>query len=170
MRGVGNWAAHNISHPVWNYIHKRISSSFLVRVERVALLVWYQQVPHGWRHILGWVLPLRRWSCGCTLLTFTSAHGITGPSQSGGGGHSAPLPEKRTLRSPRYQLSWPLSASHYPLSAPVLHLNSKFPAFLKKMLGYSWFTMLCEFQVYSKVNLLHIYEYLLFFRFSYWVK
>ena len=37
--------------------------------------------------------------------------------------------------------------------------------FKKNVLEYNWLTKLCWFQVYSKVNLLHIYIYPLFFRF-----
>ena len=38
--------------------------------------------------------------------------------------------------------------------------------FIKKiLLEYSWFTMLCQFQLYSKVNQLYVYIYPLFFRF-----
>ena len=37
--------------------------------------------------------------------------------------------------------------------------------FLSFLLAYSWFTMLCYFQVYGKVNQLYIYIYPLFFRF-----
>ena len=41
-------------------------------------------------------------------------------------------------------------------------------SFLKnKLLEYSWFTMLCSFQVHSKVNPLYVYIHSLCFRFPY---
>ena len=46
---------------------------------------------------------------------------------------------------------------------PFVFFLKKF--FLNFTLEYSWFTMLCQFQVYSKVIQLYIYIYLFFFRF-----
>lgn len=67
---------------MWNYVLERISSSLPKRLERVTLLVWYQQVLHGWRHIWGWVLPVRRGSYSCIPLMSTFVHGIAGLSQN----------------------------------------------------------------------------------------
>ena len=60
------------------------------------------------------------------------------------------------------QASCPFTPGCYDRSPCLCFVIS---AFKKKFLESSWFTMLCQFQVYSKVDQLYTYIYPLFFRF-----